>query len=512
MTHNDELDLELEPLPEGEEAPPPLWRTMSVVRWILFAGMCAFALTMVLGYFGMTPWAASGDTGQQYHCPMHPTYISNQPGDCPICGMSLVPIGDKSGDAATEMGDDGDAWMNQTKAKPGQYGCPMDPEVVSDSAGRCPVCRMFLVQVDSVKAQRAAARVSDSNVPGLVPVMLAPARLQLIGLKTAMAEHRAIGDALRLVGYVTPDETRLADVQVRAGGWVQDLYVNETGQRVGKGDPLLSLYSPELYQAWQDYQSARKAELLTTDSTMKAVKREITEASKRRLRFLGLSDADLDQSATSGSTLTLRSPFSGFVLTKSVQAGQYVGPGQSLLSLADLSTIWVVVEVYERDLGRLHVGDSASISYTGGDGNLRGRISYIYPTVSNETRTTRARIEVANPDMRLRPGMYADVSVARASAPALAVPADAILDGGETQYVFVVHDGTHFVPRLVTLGHRGDDWVEVVAGLSHGDQVVTSANFLIDSESRLQAAISGMGQTGSDTMQSAAPAQPAHQH
>ncbi len=502
MTHNDDLDLELEPLPEGVEEPPPLTRTMSVVRWILFGGMCLFALVMVFGYFGISPWSTDEAGAQQFHCPMHPTYISNQMGDCPICGMSLVPIGDKSG--AATMDDSGDGWMRDTKAAHGQYGCPMDPEVVSDTAGRCPICRMFLVQVDTTKLANAAQ--TESNVPGLVAVMLAPERVQLIGLKTAVAEYRAVSDPLRLVGYVTPDETRLADVQVRANGWVQDLYVNETGQRVEKGAPLLSLYSPELYQAWQDYQSARKAELLTTDSSMKAIKREITEASQRRLRFFGLSETDVDQGGTSGSNLTLRSPVAGHVLSKSVQTGQYIGPGQSLLTIADLSTVWVVIEVYDRDLGRARVGDSTTISHSGSTERLQGRIAYIYPTVSAETRTTRARIEVDNSRMTLRPGMYTDVAVAKDGASTLAVPADAILDGGESQYVFVVTDGSQFVPRLVTLGVRGDDWVEVVSGLSAGSRVVTSANFLIDSESRLQAAISGMGQVTTDT------SQPAHQH
>jgi Cu(I)/Ag(I) efflux system membrane fusion protein len=194
------------------------------------------------------------------------------------------------------------------------------------------------------------------------------------------------------------------------------------------------------------------------------------------------------------------------VLSKLVQAGQYIGPGQSLLTIADLSVVWVVVEVYERDLGRVRLGDSASISYADSPDRLNGRIAYIYPTVSTDTRTTRARIEVNNGSMTLRPGMYADVSVSKDAAATLAVPADAILDGGETQYAFVVHDGSHFVPRMVTLGVRGNDWVEVVAGLSAGDRVVTSANFLIDSESRLQAAIAGMGQTTPEK------AQPAHQH
>lgn len=502
MTQTD--DLELEPMPEGEEEAPPLTRTMAIVRWVLFGGMCLFALVMILGYFGMTPWASDGSGGVQYHCPMHPTYISNQPGDCPICGMSLVPIGENGAATSTDMGGDDNAWMRETQAKHGQYGCPMDPQVVSDTAGRCPICRMFLVKVDTTKIVDKA--LTESNVPGLVPVMLAPQRVQLIGLKTTKVQRRPVSDPLRLVGYVTPDETRLAEIQVRVAGWVQELHVNETGQRVDKGQPLLTIYSPELYQSWQDYQIARRAELLATDSTMKAVKREVTEAAIRRLRFLGLTDTDIDAGGTSGANITLRSPFTGYVLSKSVQAGQYVGPGQSLLSVADLSTLWVLAEVYERDLRRIRTGDTATITATGVEASQRGRISYIYPTVATETRTARVRIEVGNPGLKLKPGMYAEVAVDKGAASAVAVPADAVLDGGKMRYVFVVHDGTHFVPRMVQVGTRGDDWVEIISGVNEGETVVTSASFLIDSESRLQAAISGMGKTDS------AVSQPAHQH
>ena len=224
------------------------------------------------------------------------------------------------------------------------------------------------------------------------------------------------------------------------------------------------------------------------------------------MRFLGLGESEIDESASSGSVLTLRSPFSGHVLTKSVQAGQYIGPGQSLLTIADLSAVWVVAEIHERDLGRVHIGDSVAITQTGADAPLGGKVAYIYPTVSSETRTLRARVEVSNPGLHLRPGMYAEVAVHNTPSSVLAIPADAVLDGGEVQYAFVVHSDNQFVPRLLTIGNRGDDWIEIVSGLSEGDTVVTSANFLIDSESRLQAAISGMGKTETNS------SQPAHQH
>jgi len=194
------------------------------------------------------------------------------------------------------------------------------------------------------------------------------------------------------------------------------------------------------------------------------------------------------------------------VLAKSVQAGQYIGPGQSLLTIADLSTVWVVAEIHERDQGRVHAGDSVAITQAGIDAPLGGKVAYIYPTVSTATRTLRARVEVSNPGLNLRPGMYANVAVYDAPSSVLAIPANAVLDGGQTQYAFVVHPDNQFVPRLLTVGHRGDDWIEILSGLSEGETVVTSANFLIDSESRLQAAISGMGKTGTDA------SQPAHQH
>jgi RND family efflux transporter MFP subunit len=519
---------------EDYASPPPYARTMAIARWLLLGALTVFALVMALSYFGLAPWAGQDTTAAQYHCPMHPTYITSQPGDCPICGMSLVPISqdgvDTAHQPATEAQAAGEARPGQYTcpmhpevvsdepgrcpdcgmfleqvpgARPGQYTCPMHPEVVSDEPGRCPDCGMFLEQVPSSSGEVTPAREMDaapsSDVPGLVPVTIAPERLQMIGLKTATVEHRALGRRLRLVGFVTPDETRTTNVHVRVSGWVSKLFADQTGQLVKAGEPLLSIYSQDLYQAEQDLLVARDAAAGSTgDAEVRALRDGLLAAARERLRLLGLSPEQIEAVESSdlpSQELTLESPATGYVLEKSVIEGQYIDPSSALYTIADLSHIWVLVDVYERDFPGVRVGQAATMRLAAFPGEeFEGTVSFIYPTVSEQTRTLKLRLEFANLDLRLRPGMYADVHLdadRRGDGP-LAVPAGAVLDGGETQYAFVVHGGVHFEPRLVRVGKRSDDFIEIVSGLVLGDTVVTSANFLIDSESRLKAAIAGM--------------------
>lgn len=533
MIHEDHYDPDShEPMPEGEEEAPPLVRTMSAVRWVLLAGMTVFALVMFLTYLGLTPWAAQGSGNVQYHCPMHPTYISGQPGDCPICGMSLVPIDAETGDSSTVTVAGRPGIDSVPRARPGQYICTMCPEVIADEPGRCPKCGMFLTKVPdtattyvcpmhtevtsekpgtcptcgmalvAAEQDTSVHAMHDSGmgsapVPGLVPVTIEARRLQLIGVRTARAARRPADGKLRLVGFVTPDETRVANVHVRTDGWIQELYVDETGQFVEEEESLLTIYSQDLYQAEQDFKVARDAALTGEgDSLVMEMHRRVLDAARERLRLLGLSDNDItaiEHDSAASWTIPLRSPFTGYVLEKNVNEGQYVTPGQSMFTIADLSNVWVLVDVYESDLPFVRLNQPVEMTLDALPGHtVEGRIAFIYPTVSERTRTLKVRLEFPNPDLALRPGMYADVAVARGGPEMLAVPAPALMDGGETQYVFVVHDGIHFEPRRVTVGRRSDDWVEILTGVDSGEEVVTSANFLIDSESRLQAAITGM--------------------
>ena len=524
---------EHEPLPEGEEEAPRLTHTMAVVRWIILGGMTLFALIMILSYFGLTPWSGPASGPAQYHCPMHPTYISNQPGECPICGMTLVPIDAagkeiKTGDS-TKAGAAEHESMEQTEAKPGQYTCPMHPEVISDSPGKCPKCGMNLVQVppDTGSAQQGhdmngmsgmsdtsgmsgttgqsqydASDMGSAPVPGLVPVTIEPQRLQLIGVRTGSVGWRALDGTLRLVGFITPDETKLSNVHVRFSGWVKELAVDQTGQFVKSNQRLLSVYSQDLFQAENEYVIARQATERAADDILRDTRQQLLLAARQRLDLLGVPQeemARLDTANSPSSELWVRSPYSGHVLEKSVLIGQFIGPDQNLFTIADLSKVWVLADVYERDLESIKIGQIAHMTTSAFPGeSFTGTVSFVYPSVSEQTRTLKIRIEFSNSSLKLKPGMYAEVDLAGQGDSVLAVPAEAVMDGGDRQYAFVVHDGIHFEPRLLEIGRRSDDYFEVLSGLSDGEQVVTSANFLIDSESRLKAAIAGMGGTQPD--------------
>ncbi len=424
--------------------PPPGAGVMNVARWVLFGGLLLLAV-LSIGVFVANRRGDSGAASARsarYYCPMHPSYTSDRPGECPICGMSLEPI----------------------------------PKGGITTSG-------------------------SSDVAGLVPIHLSPQRIQLIGVRTARVERRSAGGNLELVGSVTPDEARLTRVQIRVAGWVQELMVNRTGETVRAGQPLLALYSPELYQSEQEFliEVARDTTSLLGGPAPPAEAARSLEAARQRLRLLGVPDeeiARLERERTPSTRLVLRSPVTGTVLEKGVTTGQSVGADTPLLTVADLGRLWVLADLYEMDYARVRVGDAARFTADALPGRVfAGRIDFIYPTVSPDTRTLKARVSLANPRHELLPGMFGRVQVARRAALALAVPSEAVVHAGEQNYVFLAHAGGHFEPRRVTLGGgTTGEWVAVLGGVAEGDTVVASASFLIDSESRLKAAISGMGQ------------------
>jgi Cu(I)/Ag(I) efflux system membrane fusion protein len=330
-------------------------------------------------------------------------------------------------------------------------------------------------------------------------VQISPERQQLIGVKFGTVERRSLERVIRTVGRVDYDEKRIVTVSPKIGGWIEDLYVDFTGRFVKQGDPLLTIYSPELVSTQEEYLLALRAKKSLARSPFPEVAGSgdsLAESAKRRLKLWDISDDQikaLEETGQSKKTLTLYSPFSGFVLEKSAYKGMNVMPGVALFKLADLSVVWLYADIYEYELPFIQLGQQASIqlSYIPGE-TFTGKAIYIYPSLSPETRTAKVRFEIPNSHERLKPEMYANVEIKVHLGRKVAVPEGAIIDTGVRQIAIVDKGNGYFEPREVKVGSKADDFFEVIKGLKAGERVVTSANFLIDSESKLKEAMGGM--------------------
>lgn len=322
-------------------------------------------------------------------------------------------------------------------------------------------------------------------------------KVQKLGVRSEAAALRKLDRVVRAVGRVEIDERRSYTIAPRFEGWIERLHVNTTGQTVARGQPLLEVYSPELVAAQREYAIARESAGILKEASDEARTgmSRLAEASLTRLRNLGIGSAQLDQLAkgdVTPRTLTLYAPANGVVIEKKAIQGMRFMPGEMLYQVADLSTLWVIADVFERDLAQLRVGQRASVSIDAWPGERFGaRIAYIYPTLNAQTRTVPVRLELANPRGRLKPAMYAHVEFDTGDETVLSVPNSAIIHSGTRQHVLVRLGGGRFAPRAVKLGAQGDSHVEVREGLQAGEEVVVSANFLIDAESNLRAALAG---------------------
>jgi len=301
------------------------------------------------------------------------------------------------------------------------------------------------------------------------------------------------------VGRVDYDEKKIVTVSLKVGGWIEDLYVDFTGKYVKKGDPLLTIYSPELVSTQEEYLLALKAKKSLTKSSFPEVASSgdsLAESAKRRLNLWDITDEEikrLEESGQAKKTITLYAPFSGFVLEKSAYKGMNVMPGMSLYKLADLSVVWLYADIYEYELPFIRLGQQASIQLTYLPGEtFTGKAAYIYPALNPETRTAKVRFEFPNPHERLKPEMYANVEIKVHLGQKLTVPEGAIIDTGLRQLAIVDKGSGYFEPREVKVGSKVEGYYEVIKGLKAGERVVTSANFLIDSESKLKEAVGGM--------------------
>jgi Cu(I)/Ag(I) efflux system membrane fusion protein len=333
--------------------------------------------------------------------------------------------------------------------------------------------------------------VYEGEVESGGAVQLSVEKVQKLGVKTEVAALRELDNTLRVTGRVEVDERRIFTIAPKFEGWVERLLVNTTGQSVAAGQALFEVYSPELVSAQREYALAKQGEtaLQRADSEAQNGMKQLAAASLARLKNWGVS-AD----GSNARTVTFRSPVAGIVMDKKAVQGMRFGAGDTLYQIADLSSVWVVAEVAEQDVTHVQLGSPAQVSFAAYPSEVFvGKVNYVYPTLNPATRTVQIRIELANPKGRLKPALFANVALQSASrGKVLTVPNAAVIDSGTRQVVLVQLAQGRFEPRTVKLGQRGNDYVEVLAGIGEGEQIVTAANFLIDAESNLRAALSGM--------------------
>ncbi len=355
----------------------------------------------------------------------------------------------------------------------------------------------------------ARAGSAPSAGPVLSPVQLSPQRMQEIGVTMAQVEEKEVSDELQVPGNVDVNEQRLAYVQTRFSGWIQKVYANATYQYVRKGQPLFTIYSPDLVSSEQEYLLARQNQMaFDKDSHGMAVRESgwLLKAAEERLHQFDVPQqeiANLEKSGKVRREIEINSPASGYILERNALPNAYVQPETKLYTVADLSSVWVYANVFQSDIGRLKPGDPAQVTVDAYPGRtFRGRIDQILPQVDNTTRTVRVRLVFSNPGLALKPGMFVNVTIGVRLGRQLVVPASAVLQSGARSVAFVDHGNGSLEPRVVQTGPQIDDSVVVISGLKAGERVVQSANFLVDSEAQLQAAM----QIFSPTAQGASPA------
>ena len=353
--------------------------------------------------------------------------------------------------------------------------------------------------VASGSAGMEGMQMAGMDMGGDGSVRLTADQIRTFGVTFGTVEQRTLEDEVRTVGIVNFDETRMAAVTPRFSGYIERLYVDFTGRPVRRGEPMAEIYSPELVAAQEELLLAAKLEGSLSGSAVPGVPEgssNLVAAAKQRLRLWDISETQIEGILKSGRarrTLTLHAPVAGIVVEKKIIAGQSVQAGQPLYTIADLSEVWVEAELREADAGLVQQGDGATVELAAFPGRpLAGRVEYVYPTLQSEARTLKARVAIPNPEGRLKPGMYATVRLHAPGRSALTVPTSAILNTGERSVVFVDIGGGRLMPHEVEIGRVSGGYAEVLAGVEPGQRVVTSAQYLLDSESNLAEVMKSM--------------------
>jgi len=428
--------------------------------------LCSVVLTFTLPGCGKSDSphsdkVSSGEVKKQmYHCPMHTSYITDHPGNCPICNMTLVPIkDDESKDSKSSMSDS----MSGMKQS--------DNQEIS----------------------------TENKMIDRVSISLSPEKRQMIGLSTSKVEKRNLSTVVRTTAVVEHDETRLAKISPRFNGWVRMLYINFTGEPIDKGQPLFVAYSPELLVSEKEYLiSLRNYENVkgSPDDERKQSAKLLLESSRKKLELFEINEDEirnLEKNRIPSDEILFRAPFSGHVISKTAIEGKAFTSGETLFEIADLSHLWLRGFVFEYEMPLISVGQDVIVTFPYlGNKIFRSKITFIYPHIDALTRRGEIRVELDNPNNLLRPEMWANIEINIPLGEKLAIPSSAVIDTGKRFIAFVDAKNGYIEPRELKIGAKTDDYYEVLEGVSEGEKVVTRALFFVDSESQLKTAISGM--------------------
>ncbi len=454
----------------------------NIIKIIVFISVLIIGLSVIGCSTSETPKGDNATASAElYTCGMHPNVIQEGEGNCPICGMNLTPINGSADTSSTDKSSVGSKEILY-------YRAPMDPTYISPKPGKSPMGMDLIPVYAGEEAFGATVKINPTTV-------------QNIGVRTAYAVQRDLHQNIRTIGRIDYDEAKTTHVHTKFTGWVEKTYVNTTGQKVKKGDTLLEIYSPQLVTAQEEYVDIYlrllEAKKENRTSAIENLKSTLSSTRKRLENFdISRDQIDrLEKDQTIRKTLKIRSPFSGIVEKKHVQDGMAVKPGMNLYSISNISSVWVYADIYEYEVPWIQVGQNAKmmLSYIPGK-EFIGKIEFVYPYLDSKTRTLKVRLSFPNEDNMLKPGMYANVNIS--SVPvrdAIAVPTESVMFSGTRNLVFIALGEGRFVPRDVVVGiESGDGFYEIKEGLEAGETVVTSAQFLLDSESKLQESIAKM--------------------
>lgn len=478
-----------------------------------------------------------------YVCPMHPQIVKGEPGNCPICGMDLVEkeLDDEEEESEQEVTSKQETVLEHAKKHSDpNYVCPMHPQIIKGEPGNCPICGMDLVAKEPIEDDSSDEGMADVDKSGeksgekkilywvapmdanyrrdkpgkslmgmdLVPVYdegqskdsdsglprikVKASTAQKMGIRTETVTRKKLSRIIHTVGSIGYNEDSLHHIHSRTNGWVEKVYVKAEGEKVKKGHPLVEFYSPDIVAAQKDLIIAKTSGKLFSQKGSAS----LVGSAKQKLRLLDVPESIIKRVQTSGKSqdrVPILAPENGVIIDMGIRDGMYVTPMLEMYSIADLSTVWVQVDVYEHQLSWMSVGNTADIEVRAIPGKVwTGKIDYIYPELNPVTRTLRVRLKFETPEQLLRPNMFADVTLYSKAKSALSVPAEAMIYYENSPRVVKVVSKNKYKPVEVKTGMKSDGQVEILEGLKEGDKIVVSGQFLLDSESNLQASFRRM--------------------